>query len=114
MSPEDEQLVKRCRSVSQSLQTALTWVGDNRDRIGQSSVGLQRRTAQERAASAQSGTRGAAQDERVRPQSVAVYPDPVDSGQYRRKDSDRSRHRAEPTIRSGVGRAGRQIKWAGG
>ncbi len=42
MSPEDEQLAKRCRSVSQSLQTALAWVGDNRDRIGQSSVGLQR------------------------------------------------------------------------
>ena len=42
MSPEDEPLAQRCRSVGQALQTALAWVGDNRDRIGQSSVGLQR------------------------------------------------------------------------
>ena len=42
MLPEVEQLAERCQKVSQALQTASTWVDDNRDRIGQSSAGLQR------------------------------------------------------------------------
>ncbi len=39
---EDEQLVARCQTVGQALQTALTWVDDQRDRIGQASAGLHR------------------------------------------------------------------------
>ena len=42
MLPEDEQLAERCQKVGQALQTALTWLDDNRNRIGQSSAGLQR------------------------------------------------------------------------
>ncbi|HRZ05430.1 MAG TPA: virulence factor SrfC family protein [Candidatus Competibacteraceae bacterium] len=39
---EDEQLAARCQTVGQALQTALTWVDDQRDRIGQASAGLHR------------------------------------------------------------------------
>ncbi len=42
MLPEDERLADRCRTISQALQTALVWVDDNRERVGQSSPGLQR------------------------------------------------------------------------
>lgn len=42
MLPEDEALAARCQTVGQALQTALTWVSDNGERIGQASVGLQR------------------------------------------------------------------------